>query len=254
MGSPPSKKLSIFIPVYNEAPTVRVLLEKVRAVDLTSLGLERELIVIDDGSTDATRAEVAAFVQAHPDVAVYVVELTANHGKGYAVRRGLEVATGQWCVIQDADLEYDPADWPSLLKPLVTGQSQVVFGNRSLPLGADGRRRRLYQVGLTITQLVIFLLYRHELTDVATCYKAMSTELLRRLEPEQPRFAFDVEIACKLVGRGVPIVERPISYRPRYKAEGKKIRYRDFFSSVWAALYYRFFDSGKARFRLPPAP
>jgi len=238
-------KLSIFIPVYNEKATVRALLDKVREADLAALELAREIIVVDDGSSDGTVESLREYVAARPELDIVLIELADNHGKGYAVQRALAAATGEFCVIQDADLEYDPRDWPVLLAPLVKGEAQVVFGSRQLPMGPDQRRRRLYQIGLTVAQLVFRLLYGARLTDIATCYKAMRTDLLRGLEPECRRFAFDMEITAKLVNRRIAIVERPISYQPRYKSDGKKIRWRDFFTSLAAIVYYRFFDRGR---------
>ncbi|MDP8225901.1 MAG: glycosyltransferase family 2 protein [Candidatus Lernaella stagnicola] len=244
-------KLSIFVPVYNEEPTVRLLLEKVAAVDLTPLRLTKEIIVVNDGSTDRTAAQVRAFLADHPDEPVRLIELSGNHGKGYAVRQALNTATGELCVVQDADLEYDPADWSELLAPLAAGEAPVVFGSRGLPLGADQSRRRFYQIGLVIAHFFIRLLYGYRFTDAATCYKAMGTELMRRLDLKHRRFSWDMELGCKLLNRGVPILERPISYRPRYKSEGKKIRWRDFVSSMWAIFHTRFFDRGAREFRLP---
>ncbi len=241
-------KLSICIPVYNEAPTVARLLKKVVAADLRGVGLDKQIIIVDDGSTDATTTQIRQFLTAHPDLDAQLIELAANHGKGYAVQQALAQATGELCIIQDADLEYDPADWAVLLQPLVTGEANAVFGSRGLPLGSDQKQRRLYQIGLTIAHLFIRVLYGHRFTDVATCYKALPTELMRRLELDRRRFDFDMELACKLLNRGFTITELPISYRPRYKADGKKIRYRDFFSSMWAIFYYRFFNQpGNAR-------
>lgn len=238
-------KLSIFIPVYREKATVRALLDKVREADLSALGLAQETIIVDDGSADGTVEILHEYLREHPEFGATLIELAYNHGKGYAVQQALAVATGEICVIQDADLEYDPRDWPALLEPLAKGEASVVYGSRQLPLGPDQRRRRLYQIGLTIAYLAFRVLYGVRLTDIATCYKAMRTDLLRRLEPECRRFAFDVEISCKLVNRRIPIVERPISYRPRYKSDGKKIRWRDFFTSMAAIFYYRFFDRGR---------
>jgi glycosyltransferase involved in cell wall biosynthesis len=245
-------KLSIFIPVYNEQATILPLLDKVRAVDLSALGLTKEVLVVDDGSTDETPARLRAYREAVGDEAVRVIELSANHGKGYAVQRALQEATGELCVVQDADLEYDPADWPALLAPLVNGDAPVVYGSRRLPLGADRHRRRLYQIGLTVVDGVIGVLYRRRFTDVATCYKAMRTDVLRDLEIECRRFAFDMEVSCKILNRNIPFAERPISYQPRFKAQGKKIRWRDFFTSLAAVFYYRLFDRGQRKPKITP--
>jgi glycosyltransferase involved in cell wall biosynthesis len=246
-------RLSVLIPVFNEAPTVRRLLDRVREIDLEALGLTKQLVIVDDGSNDETAAEVRAFLAAHPHVDAQFVQLPVNRGKGVAVREALTHATGELCIIQDADLEYDPADWPGLLAPLASGETDVVFGSRGLPLGPNQHRRRLYQIGVTIAHLTIGVLYAKRFTDVATCYKALRTELLRRLEPRRPRFDFDVEVACKLVTRGVPIAEHPITYRPRYKDEGKKIRWRDFFESMWTIVRVRFVDPERRGFSWPPA-
>ena len=240
-----TKVLSVLMPVYNEAPTLEEILGRMLRVDLSALGLRRQLIIVDDGSTDGSDEIARRFLADHPEQDGQMIALGRNRGKGHALHRALAAATGEFCLVQDADLEYDPQDWLHLLPPLVAGETEVVFGSRQLPLGPDQRRRRVYKIGLMAAHWLISLLYGHRFTDVATCYKAFRTELLRSLELEREGFDFCPEVAVKLVNRGVPIRETPISYRPRYKEEGKKIRWHDFFSAMYTIVRYRFRDPGR---------
>lgn len=233
------KTLSILVPVYNEAPTVAALLERVTRVDLAALGLAREILVVDDGSTDDGAARIERFQREHPAAPVRLLRHAVNLGKGAAVRTALAVATGDICLIQDADLEYDPADYPLLLRPLLAGVSRVVYGSRWLapriPISGP-----LYALGGWLENKFLRLLYRTNITDIATCYKVIDTALLRDLRLESTGFEFCPEVTAKLLNRRETIVEVPIRYDPRHKRDGKKIRWTDFFIALYTLCRVRF--------------
>jgi glycosyltransferase involved in cell wall biosynthesis len=243
MNEASAKKLSVLIPVYNEADTVAEVLDRVRQADLSSLGLGVQAVIVDDGGADGGGEIMRRFLADHPDFDAKLIVLPTNCGKGCAIQHALAAADGEFVIVQDADLEYHPRDWPVLLAPLVRGEADVVFGSRIMPLGADQKRRRVYRIGLTIGKAVVFVLWPGAYyTDMATCYKAFRTDLLRALRLERQHFDFDAEVAVKLLNRRIPIVERPISYRPRFKEHGKKIRWGDFFEGMWVVFRYRFYD------------
>lgn len=219
---PASPLLSILIPVYNEQHTIATLLKRVMGVRY-----HKEIVVVDDGSSDGTLQALEEF----KDFAnIIVLNHAKNRGKGAAVRTALERANGKFCIIQDADLEYDPSDIVTVLQPLLNNESDVVYGSRYLS-GDSGREFRWFRHGVSLLNLVILLLYGIRLTDSATCYKAMSTRLLRSLKLRSCRFEFCPEVTAKLSLTGVSILEVPISYNPRSTATGKKIRWHD---GLWA--------------------
>jgi glycosyltransferase involved in cell wall biosynthesis len=228
-------KLSVVIPVYNEEQTVREVIERVLAVDLG--GLEREIIVVDDGSTDTTARVVddaaAAFVGQ-----VRAMHSPINLGKGAAVRIGFKYATGDLLVIQDADLELDPGEYRRLLAPIIAGQADVVYGSRFAG-GATGvsLRARLANRVLTIMTNVLF---GGRLTDMETAYKAMRRDVLTRIRLRCVSFDFEPEVTAKLLMAGYAISEVPIAYRPRRADEGKKIRWTDGIDAVYTLLRCRF--------------
>jgi glycosyltransferase involved in cell wall biosynthesis len=227
-------KLSIVMPVYNERATIEQILEQVLAVDV---GMDRELVVVDDASTDGTRELLVERVLLHE----------GNRGKGAAVRTGIEQATGDVVLIQDADLEYDPSDYRELLRPIVEGQTQVVYGSRFLGrqyklLGRDRSASRLYYLGNRFLSMLTNLLYRSSLTDMETCYKAIARTVLQGLDLRANKFDFEPEVTAKILKRGHRIIEVPIRYQPRTSQEGKKISWRDGARAVWALLKYRFVD------------
>lgn len=227
-------KLSVVVPTYNEVDTIGEVLQRVRAVELP---LEREIIVVDDGSTDGTREIIAAEAASDDVIALFH---PLNRGKGAAVRSGIAHATGDWLIIQDADLELDPADYARLLSPILVGQAQVVYGSRfrdgygSLPL-----RQRFGNVFLT---RLTNLLYGARLTDMETCYKLLPTEVMKEIGIRANRFEIEPEITAKLLKRGYHIHEVPISYRYRNQDEGKKLGWRDGVQALWALIKYRFVD------------
>lgn len=230
-------KLSILIPAYNEQATIRELLARVRAVELE--GVEKEIIVVDDCSTDNTWALLAEEQAVNNDLRLFRHQ--RNRGKGAAVQTALEQATGEVILIQDADLEYDPRDYPTLLQPILEGRAQVVYGSRFL----GGPQRAMsfwHMMGNKLFTLVANILYNAILSDIETCYKVFTREVASQIQLQSPRWGFDPEITAKILKRGYRIYEVPISYIGREYREGKKIAWRDAFVVLWTLLKYRFVD------------
>jgi glycosyltransferase involved in cell wall biosynthesis len=225
------RKLSVIVPVYNERNTVVEIIRRMRAVDLP---IDREFVVVDDGSTDGTRAVLTQL----GDSTVKIVTHPQNRGKGAAIRTALEHVTGDLVLIQDADLEYDPEDWPKLLAPVFRGKAQVVYGSRF-----TGERRNMlfmHWIGNRMLSLVTNALYNTTLSDMETCYKLFDRDVLRGITIESNRFDFEPEITAKILRKGVRIYEVPISYAGREFDEGKKITWRDGFAALWALVKFRF--------------
>ncbi len=219
-------RLSVLVPVYNEAATLAEVVERVRCVPL-----ELEIVAVDDASTDGSGDLLD--VLARDGRIDHVVHHPANRGKGAAVRSGLAVASGDVVVVQDADLEYDPADLPALVKPIADGRADAVFGSRF----QGGPHRVLYfwhAVGNRLLTLLSNMLTDLNLSDMETCYKLVRADILKRLPLSSDRFGFEVEITARLAQAGARIWELPISYSGRTYAEGKKITWRD----GWAALFH----------------
>jgi glycosyltransferase involved in cell wall biosynthesis len=227
------KVLSVLIPVFNEKATLLELLRRVEAVELP---VDKQIVLVDDGSTDGTR-ELLAGLGSRAKVILH----ERNRGKGAAVRTALEAATGDWAIIQDADLEYDPADYPGLLAPLLDGRADAVYGSRFL----GGPHRVLlfwHYVGNFFFTLLTNALYNINLTDMGTCYKAFETAKIKAVPLESERFGIEAEITAKICKRRFRLYEVPISYSGRTYAEGKKITWRDGFSYLWCLLRYRLAD------------
>jgi glycosyltransferase involved in cell wall biosynthesis len=237
--------LSIVIPVRNERDTVLTVIERVRAVDC---GMAKELIIVDGASTDGTR-EALLGIEGAPDV-VLVLEESAQ-GKGRAVRTGFERATGDMVMVQDADLELEPSEIPSLLRPIVEGRTDVVFGSRFLGRGRGGTPFIGYagNLGLTWAANVLFL---KRLTDILTCYKVMRAGVARSLDLRCNGFDLDAEITCRLLRNGHRIVEVPVTYRARGADEGKKLS-ADVGWSVLRAIIRVRLSPKHARSAVPPS-
>jgi glycosyltransferase involved in cell wall biosynthesis len=229
----PAMKLSVIMPVYNEKNTIAEILRRVRAT-----GLVDEIVVVDDGSQDGTRDFLKTL---EGDDLVRVIYHAHNQGKGAAVITGIRAAQGDWCIIQDADLEYDPREYPELMRPMEEGIADVVFGSRFL--GA-GRRPILFwnMVANKILTFITNILYNNILTDMETGYKLFKREIALNMPLHARGFEFEPEFTAKLLKRKVRIYEVPIRFNPREYSEGKKIKMSDGFVAVWSLLKYRFVD------------
>jgi dolichol-phosphate mannosyltransferase len=227
-------KLSVIIPVYNEAATVAQVVERVQAVKLG--GVEKEVIVVNDGSTDGTDAVLAPLVARWPNP-LKIVHHERNRGKGAAICTALEHVTGDVVITQDADLEYDPQEYPNLLAPFEDPAVQVVYGSRNLR--RNPRSSWSFYWGGRLVSWVANILYGSHITDEATGYKVLRTDLLRSLNLQSTGFEFCPEVTSKVLRRGIEIHEVPISYRPRSFGEGKKINWRDGLRAIWTLLKYR---------------
>jgi glycosyltransferase involved in cell wall biosynthesis len=226
-------KVSVIIPCYNEEDTIEEIVKRVRAIDQVS-----EVVVVDDGSTDGTRAILRAMPEAD---GLRIVYHDCNRGKGAAVRTGFQHATGEVFIIQDADLEYDPREYPALLKPIEEGISNVVYGSRFL----GGPRKAMFfwnMIANKILTLTTNLLYNSILSDMETCYKVFRADLVKNIPLRARGFELEPEITAKILKRGHRIYEVPISYNGREWDEGKKIRWTDGPKALWTLIKYRFID------------
>lgn len=227
-------KLSVIIPVYNEKNTVKKIIRKVLDVELE---MEKEIILIDDGSTDGTR-EILENLE-YPNVKVKLLE--KNQGKGAALRAGFSLATGDFVIIQDADLEYDPREYPILLTPLLDGRADAVYGSRFL----GGPHRVLFfwhYIGNKMLTTLSNILSNLNLTDMETCYKVFRKETLDKLTLKSKRFGIEPEITIKLAKQKCRIYEVPISYSGRDYTEGKKIGWKDGVAAIFHLIRFKFFD------------
>ena len=225
-------KLSIIIPAYNERNTIKEILRRVRAVDLGEI--EKEIIVVDDGSTDGT----SDILKLEEDSTTRVIRHDVNRGKGAVIRDALPQATGDYIIIQDADLEYDPEDFRIMLAPVLKKKADVVYGSRF----TGEHRDMLYWhwLGNKFLNFVTNVLYNTTLSDMETCYKLFSRDSLKGIEIESEGFEVEPEITAKLLRKKVRIYEVPVSYAGREYDEGKKIVWMDGFKALWSLIKYRF--------------
>lgn len=233
-------KLSIVIPVYNESETITDVIEIVKKSVLKQ-GLNAEIIVVNDGSTDGS-AEVIKRING-----IVFVNLNKNQGKGAAVKAGLESGSGNIFLIQDADLEYDPDDYTRLINPIVNGETKVTMGSRFIDEKPVffGHNKSPYLTHYIGNRLIIWLtnfLYQHNATDYEGCYKAFSKEIIERFPVRSNGFEYDNELICKILKKGLKIVEVPIKYQPRTYESGKKITWKHGVKMLWTIVKFRFFD------------
>jgi dolichol-phosphate mannosyltransferase len=228
--------VSVIVPVYNEAPHLDELLLAINASPV-----RKEIVLVDDGSTDGTREKLLALP---PNEGLTILFHKTNCGKGAAIRTALRYARGEYVLIQDSDLEYDPQDYPALLRPLESGEANVVYGVRP---DRPERGRRFYLGAKFLTHLTN-LLYRAGIHDEATCYKVFRRSLLKKISLECRRFEFCPEVTAKLCRLGEKIWEVPVSYRPRNQEQGKKLRYSDGWVAIWTLLRLRFASRRRLRY------
>lgn len=228
-------KLSIIIPAYNEQTTILQLLDKVKKVELPE-NIQKEIIIIDDYSVDGTK-EILKKLECQYSVIYH----DKNRGKGAAIKTGLKKASGDFIIIQDADLEYDPNEYSKLLQPILDGETQVVYGSRFLNRHHNPRYK-LFYLGNKFLSLLFSVLYGQEISDMETCYKLFKKDVLKSITIKSNRFNFEPEITAKVIKAGYKIKEIPVSYQSRSFKEGKKIGWRDGVSAIWTIIKYRLFN------------
>lgn len=240
-------KLSIVIPAYNEGPTIHLILDKIREVEMVG-GIRKEIIIVNDCSTDNTKEAVHNYIQNNTDLNVVYYEHEVNQGKGAALHTGIKKATGEYLIIQDADLEYDPREYNELLEPILLGMADVVYGSRFM--GSKPHRILFYwhSIGNKFLTNLSNMFSNLNLTDMETCYKLFSTRLIQSIELKEKRFGFEPEVTAKIARiPKIRIYEVGISYYGRTYEEGKKIGWRDGFRAIYCILKYNLFKNSKPK-------
>jgi len=235
-------KLSIIIPTYNEAPTISLLLDKVCNVLLIN-DIKKEIIIIDDGSDDATNLIIQNYIKQTPQADIKLFSHPINKGKGTAVKKGIEMATGDFIIIQNADLEYNPEEYNLLLAPIINNNADVVYGSRFSKGNFKKRFHFWNRIGNKFFTFLSNSLSGIHLTDIDTCYKLFRSEILKKIYLIEARFSFDHEVTAKIAKiKGIRIIEVAISYDARSYKEGKKIKAKDGFRAIYSIFKYNLFD------------
>jgi glycosyltransferase involved in cell wall biosynthesis len=236
------KKLSVLIPAYNEENTITAILDRLFAVQLIH-GISKEVVIVNDASKDKTKEVVEKYIASHPEYDIRFFSQQINQGKGAAIHKAIELATGDYLIVQDADLEYDPEEFNDLLKPVFKDRADVVYGSRFM--GGNPHRILFFwhSIGNKMLTFASNALTNLNLTDMETCYKLMRADFAKSLLLKEKRFGFEPEVTAKLARiPGIRIYEVGISYYGRTYEEGKKIGWKDGFRAIWCILKYNIFD------------
>ncbi len=237
-------KLSIIIPCYNEEKFIKQILQKIVAVH-PGFNMEKEIIIVDDGSTDNSVESIRSFITGNPDASIQIIQRERNYGKGASVKMGIQEATGQIIIIQDADIEYDPADYNKLLKPIIEGHADVVYGSRFIGEGPHRVLFFFHTIGNKFITFLSNLFTQLNLTDMETGYKMFKAEILKPLVLKENRFGFEPEVTARISKiKNIRIYEVGISYYGRTYREGKKINWKDGMRAIYCIFKYNLF-SGK---------